>query len=83
MKIIKASVDLETWTHTCDCNKCKSTLEVSSSDIRYRWSSDNCYYFTCVLCDHRNYLTSKELPEIVKTDVGKHRADPSPGCSDW
>ncbi len=76
MKIIKASVDLETWTLPTTCKSCKSELGIEAGDLRHNWTKDGCYYFKCELCDNTQYLKDSDVPEIVKADAKRHRADP-------
>lgn len=77
MKVIKASVDLATWTLPVTCKKCDSQLELESKDIRY----DYCFLTNCCLCDGKIELDVKSLPEIVKNDITKHRYITHP-CDD-
>ncbi len=83
MKVIKASVDLETWFIKVECKSCDSELEVSSGDITYQWQSNSdCFHATCCLCNARIYFKSASLPKIVQADVEKHRVINNT-CSDW
>lgn len=78
MKVIKASVDLKTWTLPITCTKCSSDLEVCAKDIRYDYPK---YLVTCCLCEAVNEIPHKSVPEIVQTDVCKHRYVSHP-CDD-
>lgn len=77
MKVIKASIDLKTWSSKQTCPNCLSEIGVEAEDIRYFWTQNGGYYYICCLCDHREYLKEKEVPEIVKADVLKSRRDPT------
>lgn len=82
MKIIEASVDLDTWCYELNCDKCKSKIGIEAGDLRYKWSQNGCYYFVCVLCNTRQTMKDAEVPPIVRADVEKHRSDPVT-YSDW
>lgn len=82
MKIIKATIDLETWFLETTCPTCKSVLGVESQDIRYFWTKHGCYYYTCILCNNRHILNDDKIPAIVAADVIKSRKDPDVS-SDW
>ncbi len=83
MKIIKASIDLETWVREVECQSCNSTLEISANDIWYQWTSSECYYVTCCLCKTKIYFKTADLPKIVQIDVTEHRVIQSNCSSDW
>ena len=78
MKVIKASVDLATWTLAVTCKNCDSQLELESADIRYDYPS---YLANCCLCDKIITVDGKQVPEIVKTDILKNRYISHP-CND-
>lgn len=82
MKVIRPSIDLETWCHEMDCEKCKSRIGIEAIDLRYKWSQSGCYYFVCVLCNSRQSMKDAEVPAIVRADVEKHRSDPIVYSSD-
>ena len=74
MKVIKASIDLSKWTVAVTCPKCNSELELVSKDISYDYEYGKTPYIaTCCLCDGRITLAETKIPEIVKTDINKHR----------
>lgn len=83
MKVVKASVDLATWVIQQECITCKSELEICATDIRYRYEIDSnkCYYASCMLCSGIMYINLNFLPQIVRTDVNKHRSDKTYSCS--
>lgn len=76
MKIIHASIDLKTWCHELNCDKCKSKLGIEAQDLRHKWSTKGCYYFICELCKNWQYMKDAEVPPIVSADVREHRSDP-------
>lgn len=81
MKVIKASVDLETWAIQHTCGKCQSVLEICAKDIRYNYTEG--HYAVCVLCSNRMSFKRENIPEIIKADVSKHRTDPSHSSDNW
>jgi hypothetical protein len=75
MKVVKASVDLATWTLPVKCESCKSDLEVEAGDIKYRYQSDGYHYFcNCVLCNASMHFSEKQIPKIVQQDTIAKRA---------
>lgn len=76
MKVIKASIDLAKWALRVICPKCKSELELESKDISYDYQiggKDMSYRAICCLCKGMIIMADSQIPEIVKTDVTKHR----------
>ena len=84
MKVLKASCDIEAWTITETCTKCKSELEICTKDVRYdpNGTRDN-YYASCCLCDNRIIVSETKLPQLVKTDTQKRRRDAYHSSGGW
>lgn len=83
MKIIKASVDLATWTMLMMCPTCSSEIGIEAADLGYRYSPDSRHYFcNCTLCDGYIDFHSDDLPRIVKRDAEKYRAVKTSSCWD-
>lgn len=75
MKIVKASVDLATWTLPTKCTTCASEIEIESKDLNYRYSTDGDHYFCyCILCKGCIVFNEKLIPKIVQRDVTDNRA---------
>jgi len=74
MKVVKAEVDLETWSQEHTCSHCKSIVAIENEDVHYEYESrGKCYWAECCLCHHRIYFTDDELPKIVIASALKHR----------
>lgn len=74
MKVIKASIDLETWSMPHTCDNCKSEVEIEAVDISYDYQVDGKHWLVkCCLCNSPFRLIDTEVPEIVKANVMKHR----------
>jgi len=76
MKIIKPSIDLDTWVFETKCPTCKSDIGIEAIDLRYKWNTSGCYYYVCELCNTRHLMKDVDVPPIVEADVKKHRSDP-------
>lgn len=75
MKIVKASVDLATWTLPTKCTTCASEIEIESKDLGYRYNSDSEHYFcNCILCNGYMTFHEKEIPKIVQRDIIDNRS---------
>lgn len=83
MNVIKAAVDLKTWSLKCVCPNCTSEVEVETTDIYYEWDSNNSpWRVTCCLCDHNFRIVEDDIPKLVQADSRKNRYIRRP-TSDW
>lgn len=74
MKVIKAFIDLKTWTLKQTCPNCESEVEVESKDISYDYDAKLSHWrVICCLCSHHFRVPEKDVPKLVQADVVKHR----------
>lgn len=83
MKVIKAAVDLDTWSLKYSCPNCTSEVEVEATDIFHDWDANNSpWRVTCCLCDHQFRIMEDRIPKLVQADARKNRYISHP-VSDW
>lgn len=83
MKVIKAAVDLKTWSIKHTCPNCTSEIEVECKDISYDYQfKDSKWRATCCLCEKSFAIEEKDIPKLVQADIVKHRYVSYPS-SDW
>jgi len=83
MKVIKAAIDLKTWSLKWVCPNCTSELEVEAKDIYYDYDSKQPpWKVTCCLCEHAFRIHEDHIPKLVQADCTKKRYVSHPS-SDW
>lgn len=83
MKVIKAAVDLKTWSLKWVCPNCTSEVEVEAKDIYYDHVTIHPpWRVQCCLCNHQFRIDEDQIPKLVQSDVTKHRYVSCPS-SDW
>lgn len=73
MRILKQSANAKTWTKKVKCDGCKSTLEVSASDLRkVDDSRDGDYAMcTCPVCHRQITWAQSLIPAAVWATLRK------------
>jgi len=84
MKIIKAAVDLETWTLEHKCPHCESQLGIEAKDIYHDYDpSGDHWRVQCSLCLGYFRIASELVPKLVQSDATNNRYISHPSSDDW